>query len=450
MIWANFLHIYQPPTQKKYWVDRITEESYRKIIFELKNAPGAKLTFNINACLTEMLIKYGYSDIVEDIKDLAIKGQIELTASAKYHPLLTKIPKQEVIRQIQLNNETNKKYFGRAWNPKGFFPPEMAFDNDLAVLLDELGYEWVIIDELSHPTGRLGYVKYDRVYQATGTNLKLFFRERETSFKILSAQLGTGKLLVDELGERIKGDEYLLTGMDGETFGHHRLGLEKLLFDIYRDPRLPTATISEIVKRFKKVEKVTPRSATWALMEKDLQRNAPFSRWDDPANEIHRAQWELTDLAIKEVNKDVDNRARCLLDQALHSDQYWWASARPWWSLEMIERGANDLLKAIRAIPNVSKVVLEKSEALYLRIITLGFGWQRSGKVEELARSEDEEIRQITDRGLPHLDAQELARMIASLDKQRIAAEGKQEYERAGQFRDRIRELKGKREEITK
>ncbi len=450
MVWANFLHIYQPPTQKKYWVDRITNESYRSILFELKNAPDAKLTLNINACLTQMLSDFGHKDIIESIKELALRGQVELTASAKFHPLLTKIPESEVIRQIELNNATNRKFFGEAWHPRGFFPPEMSFNKELARVLDKLGYEWVIVDELSYPFDRLSKLSYDRLYSVEGLNIKVFFRERKTSFKILSAQLGTGELLVSDLGDRINHKEYLLTGMDGETFGHHRLGLEKLLFDIYKDDRLPTTTISGLFNLFTKVDVVEPRASTWALMEKDLQRNAPFARWDDPENEIHRLQWQLTNLALKKVTESNNNKARELLDQALHSDQYWWASAKPWWSLEMIERGANDLLAAIKAVPNISVDTVLKGEEIYFAIIKTGFEWQRSGKVEELARQEDEEIRQLTDQGFPKIAPAELERMIHNLDNQRITASAKQEYERAAQFRDRIKELNEKREELTR
>ncbi|MFH1896553.1 MAG: UvrB/UvrC motif-containing protein [bacterium] len=450
MVWANFLHIYQPPTQKKYWVDRITAESYKKIVAELQGAPKAKLTLNINACLTEMLVNFGYRGLIDDIKDLVLNGQVELTASAKFHPLLTKIPEDEIVRQIRLNDNTNKKYFGRAWEPKGFFPPEMSFNAKLGRLLGKLGYQWVIIDELAHPSGKLNQVKYDRLYKQKDSTIKLFFRERETSFRILSAQLGTGNLLLDELGDRIKRNEYLLTAMDGETFGHHRLGLEKLLFDIYKDSRLPTVRISDLLVMFNKVEEVAPRASTWALMEKDIQRNAPFARWDDPQNEIHKAQWELTNLAMAKVTQSNQEEARKLLDEAIHSDQYWWASAKPWWSLEMIERGASDLLTAIKAVKGLPQKDFNRAYNLYIKIITLGFAWQRSGKVEELARDEDEEIRQLTDRGLPHLSAREINKMIANLDKQRQSAAKKQEYERAGQFRDRIKELDAKKKEIKK
>ncbi len=88
MIWANFLHIYQPPTQKEYWVKKIANESYRKVLKGFKKNPKAKVTLNINAILTELFDKYNCKDVIADIKKLAERGQIELTASAKYHPFL--------------------------------------------------------------------------------------------------------------------------------------------------------------------------------------------------------------------------------------------------------------------------------------------------------------------------------------------------------------------------
>src|SRR3989304_558431 len=91
-------------------------------------------------------------------------------------------------------------------------------------------------------------------------------------------------------------------------------------------------------------------------MEKDLEKKVPLARWDDPDNEIHKMQWELTELAIKAVRDSKDpGKAREMLDRAIHSDQFWWASARPWWSLEMIERGAVELKEAVLATPDAAE-----------------------------------------------------------------------------------------------
>lgn len=456
MYWANFLHFYQPPTQKKFWVDRITEESYRRVLKGLLDHPTARVTLNINGVLLDLWEEYDHQDVIEMVKQLLDRGQIELTGSAKFHPLLPKIPKDEIKRQIELNAETLKKYFGD-YQPKGFFPPEMAYDAVVAKVAKEMGFSWIIAEELSYPASaeasadRSGKVAYDRIYQEQETGITIFFRERETSYKILSGQLGTGKLFLEALGDRPGKNGYLLTAMDGETFGHHRPGMDRALIELMTLPELSTVLISELPEKFPQVEVVEPRPSTWALMEKDLEKKLPFARWDDPDNEIQKLQWELTDLAIATARNSNPSgstgengqwgKAREMLDRAIHSDQYWWASARPWWSLEMVERGAFELKETVLAVPDVPEEVKEKARELYFGIITTGFAWQRSGKVEEIAKAEDEEVRMHTDAALGGLPKPEVEKMIAHIRQEMEEVAQKKEFERAAQLRDRIREL---------
>jgi len=406
--------------------------------------------------------------VIDGLKTLLERGQLEFTGSAKYHPLLPKIPNEEIKRQILLNASTSRHYLGESYQPRGFFPPEMAYDRRVAQVVGEMGFTWIVGEELSY-RHKLGAVKYDRLYEVEGIpaqvpgdkphNLLMFFRERGISFTLLSGQLGTAKLFTDYLGSRLDDGTYLLTGMDGETFGHHRPGMEKQLLDIFAAPGVELVTISQLPELFKKREVVETQPATWALMETDLTKNIPFARWDDPDNEIHKLQWELTDLAIAVVggskfksqgsnsgsgSSEEDERwleARLLLDKALHSDQYWWASARPWWSLEMIERGARELQDTVLTVPDASEEDRKRARELYFSIITTGFDWQRKGKVDELSRKEDEEVRMRTDEGLPRLPAEELNKMIEQLRQEMAKVASNQEYERAAQLRDRIKEL---------
>jgi len=447
MKWANFLHFYQPPTQKKFWVNKITAEAYRPILQGLKKQPGNKVTLNVSGGLLELLEAYGESDIIELLKELLQSGQIELTGSAKYHPLLPFLPKDEAVRQIRLNEETLDKYFGDAWQRRGFFPPEMGFDRNVAQIVQELGYQWIIVDELSFPAG-CRPIDYSQLYKIPGIDdFYVHFRERKMSWLILSGQVGTGELLIGSLGERLKKDEYLLTAMDGETFGHHRPGLEQLLFELYGSRGLENILISDLPKYFFRTRAIEPESSTWALMEKDLEQKKPFSRWQDPDNAIQNQQWKLTALAIETVHRADKHAsgyesARNLLDRALHSDQFWWASARPWWSIEMIERGAKELLDAVLATPGVSDDNKNQATELYHLIVFTAFAWQREGVVDNLSRQEDEDIRQRTDEGLPTLPRAEIEKMIKKLDEEMAAVVKKQEFERAAQLRDRIAELR--------
>lgn len=455
MIWANFLHIYQPPDQKKRILEKVTNESYRRIIAELKKAPKAKLTLNINACLTELLWQNGFRDVVDDLRGLGAAGQIEFTESAKYHPFLPNLPKEEIIRQIELNHETNERYLGKeAYHPKGFFPPEMAFTKGIAEIVRGLGYQWILADEASYPGENPSYSKIFTIKDMD--DFMIFFRERETSFKILSAQLGSGPILLADLGERLHANEYLLTAMDGETFGHHRVGLEKLLFDIYQSSDLPTVTISEIANYGFEKEVCEPIPASWALMHKDMARHVPFSRWDDPNNAIHQLQWELTYLAVKEVrqanpkSKNYEN-ARRMLDMALHSDQYWWASAKPWWSLEILEKGAKEFLEVVLELRGEKAKESKQAQELYRQIVFTALDWQRNGVVEDLVREHyDEEVTMRLDTTAPYVPPEEFDKIIEHLRSQMLETAKAEEYEKAAQFRDRIKELKAKRDEATK
>lgn len=447
MYWANFLHFYQPPTQKSYWVNKITAESYRPILKGLLEQKTNKVTININGILLELFEEHGHADVIDLVRELLKTGQIELTGSAKYHPLLPFLPEAEIVRQIKLNEETLKKYFGDLWKPTGFFPPEMGFDINVARIVKKLGYQWIIVDELSFPLDQRP-VDYGAIYSIPDIeDFNIYFRERRMSWIILSGQVGTANLLVKNLGDRLEKSEYLLTAMDGESFGHHRPGLEQLLFEMHEESGLKSVLVSDLPKYFTNKKQIKPIPSTWALMEKELEKREPFARWLDEGNEIQEKQWELTNHAIYVVERANPKRngyaeARHALDRALHSDQYWWASARPWWSIEMIERGAKELLDAVIRTPRVRSRDMKKAEQLYQEIIYTAFDWQRSGKVDELSKKEDEDIRQRTDVNIPKLPKEEIEKMIGKLEEEMKSVVASQEFERAAQIRNRIAELR--------
>lgn len=458
MYWANFLHFYQPPTQKAYWIKKIANESYRVLIRGLRADPQAKLTLNISAVLVELFEQHGCQDVIDGIRELAERGQIELTASAKFHPFLPLMPAEEIRRQIELNTATNKKYFGEAFHPQGFFPPEMGYSRTVADVVRDMGFKWLIIDELAF-NGQLHSVAWDTIYHLKDADdFTIFFRERDTSFRILSAEVGisvfSAGMLVKLLGDRVRSDQYMLTAMDGETFGHHRPGLDTLLFELYKVPEIKSVTLSELRTLVKKRAVVEPLSSSWALMHKDLEQNTPFSRWKDDTNAIHEMQWELTYLAISSFKSLAQTdpawpTTRALLDRSLHSDQYWWASASPWWSIEMIEAGAKELKDVVLNNPAATAAEKSRAQHLYENILFTAFDWQRTDKIADLIKASDEDVTQRITKEMPHIPLAEFDGMIRSLTNQMLASAKHKEYERAAQLRDRIAELEAKKDQIT-
>lgn len=443
--------MYQPTEQQPDILEAIVAQSYRPVVEGFMNHKRVRLTLNISGALLELFDKYGYRDIIDNLRKLGAEKRVEFTSSTKYHALIPCLSEQEIIRQIIFNNESLEFFLGRKAKPKGFFPPEMAYDEKIVPIVSDMGFKWIILDEISCG-GQVGQVDYNKVYKIKGSKLSVFFRERRLSNLIMSAVVRSRDTLIEAMHEDLKTGRYIVTAMDLETFGHHRPGLEKLLFEVLDAPEFDLIQISDVEKYYKEKKEIVPAKATWASSKHDIDNGIQFLSWSDPENIIHKYQWEFTGLALKEVyalNKfDPDYGViRKKMDIALASDQFWWASAKPWWSLEMIEEGAYLLLNLLRSIPNLSKEKLEHGRDLYEQIVSTAFNWQRTGKIRHMMAEQGAILRiPFMDRTIGRGGAEEgvywaFIDMMKRLEKE--AAE-KREYEKAILWRDAIYKLENK------
>ena len=400
--WAPLLHFYQPPTQLHWVLDKVCDESYRPLIKIFRSNPSAKVTVNVTACLTELLAEHGKKDVIEGLSELAQKGQLEFTNSAKHHPILPLIPPDEVVRQITQNDETNRHFFGSVYAPKGFFPPEMCYSRDIVEPILKAKCEWVILSGVACPLEwPIDIVHY---ITAPSGKLSVFFRDdilsNMISFRHIDA-LSFLKHLSRLRGERE--DIYVITAMDAETFGHHIKSWEKLfLAEVYEalndNPpalihegvlhlrtlidrqrtalslqtevdEIRAVTITELVRLFRQGTSVEPKPSSWSTSGEDIKVGNIYPLWNDLNNRIHQLLWEHLNITIDIVKKAVeapDNEtsadhselARGLLDRAFHSDPFWWASKKPNWDINLINRG---LMAQHEALLNGYKAIMTRN-----------------------------------------------------------------------------------------
>jgi alpha-amylase/alpha-mannosidase (GH57 family) len=415
--WAPLLHFYQPPLQLREVLAKVVNESYRPLLEVLEEYPHARVAVNINAVLTELLWEHGFEDVIERLKALAERGQVEFTGSAKYHAILPLIPQYEMRRQIRRNYLTNRHFFGDVYEPHGFFPPEMCYSPQVLEPVLDGGHRWLILSGVACPVSWPMNV----VHQVSldGDALPVLFRDDVLSNKI-SFQGIDGPGFVEHL-RGLKGsagkDRYVVTAMDAETFGHHienwdRLFLAEVYESIqpeagaYQDiqqaqplaaghrrlvtmPQEPSlgdvrmVTISELLNLFPTGQRVQPRSSSWSTTTDDLKAGNHYPLWKDPGNNLHRLQWEHTGIAlglVRSAQEVGDNEtslrhaqiARGLMDPALHSCQFWWASQRPYWDINMINRGLGQqeeaIVNAFRAI-NLSGAEEQVKRECYYRVV---------------------------------------------------------------------------------
>ena len=380
---AFLFHMYQPPVQIAPVIKQIVKESYQPVLEAIYSHPEVKITLNINGILTEQFIDYRHDELIQKITSLASLGQIEFTESGKYHPLLPLIPEPEIKRQIRLNHETNQRYFGDVYKPKGFFPPEMAISEEVLETVHALGLEWIIMSGIANtlPTFPINFISQH------SNGLKLIFRDDYISVDLAFDKINS----IEAFFQRLKytnssQDTYIILAMDIETFGHHIKGAIKKflipLFDVLpnRDD-VKLYSISEIVRKFPLGEKQFPRDSTWSTMPGDIAHDLPYPLWFDPNNPLHVEQHKLfmygltlINLATKYENsmnserKSLFYNARHFIDRGIHSCQQWWASKKPYYSPDMILRGLNEILiasvNAKRCIPDGNPDIKDAMELI--------------------------------------------------------------------------------------
>jgi alpha-amylase/alpha-mannosidase (GH57 family) len=412
--WAQLLHFYQPPTQVPSVLKKICDESYRPLLQVFEEYPNARVTINFNGVLTDMLMDCGHKDVIDGLKSLAEKGQLEFTGTGKYHPILPLIPREEVKRQIDLNAQTNRRFFGKAYSPQGFFPPEMCYSQGILQPIIKSGYRWIILSGIACAADW----PLDIIYrvECNGQEIAVFFRDDVLSNKISFQDLGPKEFIAHlENWQGQKENIYVVTAMDAETYGHHIQDWERaFLAKVYEElepsaesfeeikqakalagqhaallangeatSKIQMVTISQLLDLFPRGHPIEPRPSSWSTSMEDMEAGNYYPLWQDRNNEVHHLQWEHLNICIELVNKALecaDNEesrhsatiARGLLDRAEHSCQMWWASNCPMWDINLIHMGLLDQLRTVvnayRAI-NKSKASEETKREYYYRSV---------------------------------------------------------------------------------
>lgn len=446
------LHFYQPHNQQEDIFLRVINECYLPLTRGLLANPRAKIVANVNGVLTRLLVEKGYTEVIDNFKELQKRGQIELTGSAMYHAFLPLIPESEIDRQVLLNTQTNHEIFGDAYSPEGFFSPEMAISDKVVDAAARAGFSWIAASNLSHPTGKPSNKK---LYKSEN-GVSILFRQKRVSSLMLSGVCRNSEDFIFQTKDLHDTDDYWVVVMDAETFGHHRIGHEKFLFDVLNNEFFEPLTFKELntAESGLETETVKVRPSTWTNDEQDFwldkeRTQATTSRsfilWRDPENPIHAVQWELANYCISVVekfeNKNSNNyiEARKLLDKALASDQFWWASAKPWWSLEMVEQGAYQLKQVIITLNDGTESV-KKVDDLYRKIIDLAFEWQRSGYIRKRHLDNSSTFMQKPFKFRTH--AEWYNQIILEMEDEMNNSATSREFEKAIKWRDALLKLK--------
>lgn len=306
--------------------------------------------------------KYDCSSWIEGVKDLVTSEQVELTGSAAYHSLLTKVSHIVSEKQIVLNEYGLGYYFGRrsgfegepsvlVKDLNGFFPPELAINNETVKLIDTMGYKWIMVDELA-----LSESTKDTYYTFEGTNTSIISRDNILS-NMISFKRDSNFYDVWAYMQNSGKTNFVIV-LDGETFGHHYadgINWLDLFVDFLIEHGVKFETVSNIIETMDESSVSSILENSWGASREEFSAGNLYPMWEDSTNPIHVAQWKvlssLDDLVASTYLSfpATENTYESLpfwklgesddpvllgvkndlqLQKLFNSDQFWWASKK--------------------------------------------------------------------------------------------------------------------------
>ena len=137
-------HSHQPIGQFDHVNEHATHVSYLPLIEALERFPMVKVAMHYSGSLLEWM-KHNHMEIVDRLRALVARGQVEMLSGGYFEPALVAIPHEDKIGQIEkLNGELTSTFSSR---PTGMWLAERIWEPHLAQPIAQAGINYVLLDD---------------------------------------------------------------------------------------------------------------------------------------------------------------------------------------------------------------------------------------------------------------------------------------------------------------
>ena len=152
------LHMHQPPGNLRLLIESNEWEAMqiarcyeRAARYAHQYRDVARLHVGFSGILLEQMRDPGIIDRYRRFVDFPAvlnsyreAENIEPIGMGYYHPIFPLIPREDWDDQLNAGRQIISEVFGR--EPRGFWPPEMAFDMEMVPAVARAGYEYIVVD----------------------------------------------------------------------------------------------------------------------------------------------------------------------------------------------------------------------------------------------------------------------------------------------------------------
>ena len=141
---ALVIHNHQPIGNFDNIFEQAYQDSYKPFLDLLAEFPSLAITLHNSGSLLEWLVEHR-PEYLDQIRELADRGQIEIIGGPFYEPILASIPQRDRIGQIQQYSKYLENLFGQP--VRGMWVPERVWEQSFARDIVDAGIEYTVLDD---------------------------------------------------------------------------------------------------------------------------------------------------------------------------------------------------------------------------------------------------------------------------------------------------------------
>ena len=279
-------HFYEDAEANRTILDKVAQKCYlpmnELLLKMIRRWEGRfRVAFSLSGVAMDQFEEY-QPEILDSFRALVETGCVELISETYAHSLAALYDADEFRAQVALHDELIKKHFGVT--PRVFRNTELIYRNDIARMVEDMGYEAILTEGADHI---LGWRSPNYMYQPSScTKLKLLLKNYRLSDDIAFRFSNRGWDQWPLTAEKFAGWAHAVNGagelinlfMDYETFGEHQWAetgifdfMEALPAAVFADPNFDFVTPSQAAERYSPIARIdVPNAISWADVERDL------------------------------------------------------------------------------------------------------------------------------------------------------------------------------------
>ena len=279
-------HFYEDAEVNRTILDKVAQKCYlpmnELLLKMIRRWEGRfRVAFSLSGVAMDQFEEY-QPEILDSFRALVDTGCVELLSETYAHSLAALYDPDEFRAQVALHDELIKKHFGAT--PRVFRNTELIYRNDIARMVEDMGYEAILTEGADHI---LGWRSPNYMYQPSScTKLKLLLKNYRLSDDIAFRFSNRGWDQWPLTAEKFAGWAHAVNGagelitlfMDYERFGEHQWAetgifdfMEALPAAVFADPNFDFVTPSQAAERYSPIARIdVPNAISWADVERDL------------------------------------------------------------------------------------------------------------------------------------------------------------------------------------